>query len=347
MISKRYPQNPLIKPGDVKPSRDDFKVVCVFNCGVTRFEGDILLLLRVAEVPRNDNPDVYLTPVYDSEKGKIVVRPFDKNDKSIDFSDSRFVLTPNERFLTSISHFRIARSSDGICFTIEKTPAMTPANEYEMFGIEDPRITCINGIYFINYSCCAPLGITTCLASTRDFMTFERHGVIFTPDNKDVAIFPEKIDGKYYAFSRPASDEYEKRELWIAESPDLVCWGNHKRIMQVNPDGWENGRIGCGAVPILTDRGWLEIYHAADARNRYCLGAALLDTEKPWLVLARTPKPILEPEEPYEKEGFFGNVVFTCGALYEEGKVKLYYGAADTCIACAEIKINHIFDSLE
>lgn len=347
MIVKRNSNNPLIEPKDVKPSREDFEVVCVFNCGVTRFQDEVLLLLRVAEVPINNNPDVYLTPIFDCEKNEIVVKEFDRNDESIDFSDSRFVLPPNERFLTSISHFRIARSKDGLNFQIDETPAMTPANEYEMFGIEDPRITLIDDTYYINYSCCAPLGITTCLASTKDFKNFTRHGVIFTPDNKDVAIFPQKINGKYYAFSRPASEEYEKRELWIAESPDVVCWGNHKRIMSVSNDGWENGRIGCGAVPFLIDEGWLEIYHAADADNRYCLGAALLDKNEPWKVLKKTPAPIMEPKEDYEVHGFYGNVVFNCGVLFEEDIVKLYYGAADTSVAYAEIALEDILEKLK
>lgn len=347
MKINRSDKNPLITPADVKPSRDDFKVVCVFNTGVIRFNGDVLLLLRVAEVPINDNPDVYLTPIYDVNEGKIVVKSFDKTDKSIDFSDSRFIRTPVEQFLTSISHFRIARSSDGINFTIDETPAMSPANEYEMFGIEDPRITLIDDTYYINYSCCAPLGVTTCLASTKDFKTFTRHGVIFTPDNKDVAIFPAKINGKFYAFSRPASDEYQRRDLWIAESPDVVCWGNHKRIMAATKDGWENGRIGCGAVPFLVDGGWLEIYHAADADNRYCLGAMLLDKDQPWKVLAKSDKPIVEPVDDYEVKGFFGNVVFCCGALFEEGKVKIYYGAADTCVAYAEFELDDVMKTLK
>lgn len=347
MTVKRYSQNPLIQPKDVKPSRDDFEVACVFNCGVIRYKGDVLLLLRVAETVINDDPNVYLTPVFDQDKQSVVIKSFDRNDPTTDFSDSRFVLPAGARFLTSMSHFRVARSKDGIHFNIEDTPAMMPVNEYEMFGLEDPRITEIDGTYYINYSCCAPVGITTCVASTRDFKTFQRHGVIFTPDNKDVAIFPERVGGKYYALSRPASDEYEKREIWLAESPDLVCWGNHRRIMPVTCDGWENGRIGCGAVPFRTDKGWLEIYHAADASNRYCLGAALFDLHQPWKVLARSKTPLMAPDAPYEKEGFYGNVVFTCGALCENGIVKIYYGAADTCVAGAEIALDDIFDHLQ
>ena len=113
---KRYEGNPIITPADVKPSREDFEVVCVFNCGVTKFEDETLLLMRVAEVPKNDNPDVFLAPMLDAQTNELIIKSYDKTDKSIDFSDSRFVITPDDRVLTSISHFRIARSKDGFNF---------------------------------------------------------------------------------------------------------------------------------------------------------------------------------------------------------------------------------------
>ncbi len=109
---------------------------------------------------------------------------------------------------------------------------------------------------------------------------------------------------------------------------------------------WDNERIGGSAVPFRIEQGWLEIYHGADTKRRYCLGAVLLDAEKPWKVIARSQQPLLEPETDYEREGFFGNVVFSCGALYEDGLVKIYYGASDTSTAYAEISINEILSTL-
>ena len=339
----RSPRNPIISPADVTPSRPDFEVVCAFNCGVTRFDGDVLLLIRVAEIPVNNDPDKELVPIFNAELGEIEITEFDKTDTSIDFTDSRFVRTANEQFLTSISHFRIARSKNGLDFDIDKTPAMLPANKYEKFGIEDPRITLIDGIYWISYSAISDeTGVTTCLASTTDFLKFERHGVIFTPDNKDIAIFPEKINGNYYAFNRPSSTEYGTRDMWISESPNLTCWGNHTILMKSRPGFWDDGRIGCSAVPFRIEEGWLEIYHGASKDHRYCLGAALLDKDNPSKVLARSVEPVMEPEADYEIHGFFGNVVFTCGVLYENGLVKIYYGAADTCIGYAEASIEDI-----
>lgn len=342
----RSKQNPLILPDIIKPSREDFEVHYVMNCGVTEFEGDVLLLLRVAETPINRNPKIVMAPYFNEASGKVEVKTFNADDESVDFSDPRVIEAPDDRILTTISHMRVARSKDGINFVVEDTPAMYPENKYEEFGIEDPRITKIEDTYYINYSCCASVGVTTCLATTKDFKNFDRKGVIFTPDNKDVAIFPEKVNGKYLALNRPASAEYKRREIWISESSNLVEWGNHKQLVSVNETDWDNGRIGCSAVPFLTEKGWLEIYHAADANDRYCLGALLLDKDDPTKILGKSFKPLMEPLASYEKWGFYGPVVFLCGCLVEGDTVKMYYGAADTSVCYAEVSLKDIFSEL-
>jgi len=215
-----------------------------------------------------------------------------------------------------------------------------------MFGIEDPRISLIEGTYYINYVGVSPCGVTTCLASTKDFISFERHGVIFCPENKDVAIFPEKVNGRYYALHRPFSPLFKRNDIWIGESSDLICWGNHHCLMGPRADCWDEVKIGAGAVPFKIDDGWLEVYHGADRNGRYCLGAVLLDAEQPGKIIARADKPILEPEADYEREGFFGNAVFSCGLLCEEGKLKIYYGASDTSICYAELSLEETIESL-
>jgi predicted GH43/DUF377 family glycosyl hydrolase len=300
--------------------------------------------MRVAEKPINDNEEIEIIPLLDLNTGIVSLKEFDRNNSSINFSDPRFLVTASEWYLTSISHLRIARSKNGIDFSIDKKPAMFPENIYEIYGIEDPRITQIEGKYYINYSAVSDVtGITICLASTADFTGFTRHGVIFLPDNKDVAIFPEKINGKYYALNRPTS-LYVSRDIWISESSNLVNWGNHKRLMGSRKEHWDEAGIGAGAVPFKIKEGWLEIYHGSSKSSRYCLGAVLLDVNEPWKIIARSKEPIMEPEMDYELKGFFENVVFSCGALYEENKVKIYYGAADTCIAYAEINLDDILN---
>jgi predicted GH43/DUF377 family glycosyl hydrolase len=343
----RSQYNPIIGPKDVKPSRDNFEVIGVFNAGVARLEDEIILLLRVAERPVNANPDVVLTAVYNAGAGDIITKEFSKDDPENDFSDPRLIVRPNETFLTSISHLRLARSTNGINFEIEETAAIGPSNVYETFGIEDPRISRIDGVYYITYVAVCPAGVTTALASTKDFKTFHRQGIIFCPENKDAAIFPERIDGKYYALHRPVSPLFKKHDIWLAESPDLVCWGNHRRLIGPQPGLWDEVKVGAGASPVKIDAGWLEIYHGADRNNRYCLGAVLTDTRKPWKIIARSKKPIFEPQEDYECDGFFGNVVFTCGLLFEDGLLKIYYGAADSAVCYAQLPLAQVLEDLE
>jgi len=342
----RSPRNPIIVPKDVILSRSDFEIVGVFNAGVARFQDQVILLLRVAERPINKNPDITLTAVYDVAKRDFVLKKFSKNDPEIDFSDPRLIITPSGTYLTSISHLRLARSTDGISFDIEQTPTIAPANDYETFGLEDPRITPVDGTYYITYVAVSPLGVTTCLASTKDFKSFERYGVIFCPDNKDVVLFPEKTGDKYYALHRPVSPLFEKHEIWLAQSPNLLCWGNHRRLMGPRAGYWDDIKVGASAVPFKIKQGWLEIYHGADRNNRYCLGAVLLDSHQPWKVLARSQKPILQPQADYEIEGFFGNVVFSCGLLYEDEKLGIYYGVADTDVCFAELPLQDVLESL-
>ena len=342
----RSTKNPIIEPKDVKPSRKDFEVIGVFNAGVTRFKDQVILLLRVAERPISTDPDIVLAGVYDVTRSDIVLKEFSKDDPENDFSDPRLIIRPSETYLTSISHLRLARSADGIKFDIENAPVLGPANEYESFGIEDPRITLIDGTYYITYVAVCPHGVTTCLASTKDFKSFERKGIIFCPENKDALLFPERIDGKYYALHRPVSPLFQRQDIWIAESPDLICWGNHRPLMAPAENVWDQVRVGASAVPFKTEYGWLEIYHGVGRDGRYCLGAVILDAQQPWNVIARAENPVFEPQADYETSGFYGNVVFTCGLLYEQDKLKIYYGAADTTICYAEIPVQDVFKSL-
>ncbi len=135
--------------------------------------------------------------------------------------------------------------------------------------------------------------------------------------------------------------------MWVAYSDDLIHWGEHKFQLGCTSGTWEGGRIGGGAVPFMTDRGWLEIYHAATSDERYCLGAILLDKDYPEKVIAKSMKPIMEPEADYEVNGFKPNVVFTCGAIVRGDTVTIYYGASDEVIAAADMSVSEILDSLE
>lgn len=354
MNVKRCENNPLLVPAQVKPSRPDFQVDGVFNCGVAQYGEETILLCRVAESAVCTSPDEVRVPVVAQRDGKdeIQVVCYRKSEcPELDFSDSREIrnkagATVN---LTSLSHLRVARSRDGVHFVIDDTPSVLPTAGEDSWGMEDPRITQIGDTYYINYTSVTPNGPATSLLSTKDFVSFTRHGVIFAPENKDVTIFPEKIGGMYWAFNRPVPKAFGGPEMWLAKSPDLLHWGEQKHFcgLSADSDRWDNGRIGGGAVPFLTPRGWIKIYHAADRSNRYCLGAFLLDAQDPSRILARTREPLLQPETAYEKDGFFGNVVFTCGGLLQGDTVVIYYGAADDKICRADVALQDIFDAME
>ena len=326
-------------------SRPDFEVICAFNPGVIEFNDEILLLLRVAERPIQDDPNVVKLPILrQAEDGicGIEIRAFRRDDPNVDLDDPRIVRLPDGLMLTSISHLRMARSNDGRTFVVEDHPAVFPDRPTEAFGIEDPRITEIDGNYHIVYKSVEPRGITQTLVVTKDFVTYEKLGVIFCPENMDVCIFPEKVRGRYVALHRPQPRMIGQPNIWLAYSPDLLHWGDHRFLMGADADEWRGGRIGGGAVPFKTDKGWLEIYHSATSDNHYCLGAVLLDLEHPERILMRTPKPFMYPEAPYETTGFMPNVVFTCGALLDGDNISIYYGAADEVVAGADISLSEL-----
>jgi predicted GH43/DUF377 family glycosyl hydrolase len=344
----RYPENPLVRPQDVKPSLEGYEVICAFNAGVIECGDEILMLMRVAERPVNGSQDKVLIPIVDFEAGtaKQKVLSFSSTTEGINLDDPRVVCFPGQVYLTSISHLRIARSRDGHNFTIDEKPALSPDQEYESYGIEDPRITKLDDTYYVVYKGVAATGITQCLASTRDFVTWEKHGIILAPENMDGLLFPAKIRGKYALLHRPYPRFIGTPNMWVAYSDDLIHWGEHKFMLGCAAGTWEGGRIGGGAVPFMTDRGWLEIYHAATPDDHYCLGGLLLDAKYPENVLAKSCEPILAPEAPYETHGFKDNVVFTCGAIVRDDTLTVYYGAADESMCAADFSVREILDNL-
>lgn len=349
MRVERYVGNPIITPEMVKPYHPGFEVIGAFNAGVAQYKGEILLVLRVAERPKSEIPSIVRAPVYDEMTGEVRVYDFRLDDERYDFSDPRVIRDRKSgqlAYLTSLSYLRLARSKDGFHFSIDEEPLVYPATSLESFGIEDPRVTQIGDTYYIYFSAVSPVGIGEVLVSTKDFKNITRHGMIFAPENKDVILFPEKIGGKYYALHRPVPKGVGNPEIWIAESPDLFHWGNHRYLLGLRKGSWDSRRIGGGAVPIKTEQGWLELYHGADQKDRYSMGAILLDLHDPAKVIARSAQPILQPEARYEVEGFFGNVVFSCGALVEGDRLRLYYGVADQSMAVAEFSLAEILDSL-
>jgi predicted GH43/DUF377 family glycosyl hydrolase len=259
----------------------------------------------------------------------------------------RYIMIFRSHLTNGRSILGLARSDDGYHFKADKTPFMTPAGsgvfrEYEEYGVEDPRVTFIDGEYVITYSAYSRHGVRIGLAKTGDFEKIERFALITEADYRNVVIFPGKFNGLYARLDRPHS-EISPWSIWISYSPDLRYWGDARVIMKPAAYHWDQMKIGPGAPPFKTGQGWLNIYHGVFptmSGSVYRLGAALHDLNDPARVIGVSDHWILQPEEPYEISGYVHNVVFTCGAVPEEdGTVKIYWGGADTvmCVGTAQI----------
>lgn len=344
-IAKRFENNPLLRPSDLKPCIEGMEITCLLNPGVFRMNGKIWLLLRVAERPEQMEDRISF-PV--NNNGKIEVLSFDKNDPQLDASDPRVIKFRGQDYLTTMSYLRLVCSDDGINFY--EDPAYPPIygeGALEAFGIEDCRVATMEDGFFLTFTEVSAVAVGVGLISTTNFQKFDRKGMIFPPHNKDCALFEEKINGRYYALHRPSSPELGGNYIWLAESPDRLHWGNHKCIATTRLGSWDSARVGAGGAPIKTDEGWLEIYHGANKEHRYCLGALLLDLNDPSKVLARSVEPIMEPLAQYEQTGFFGNVVFTNGHYVDGDTIYVYYGASDEVICGATFSISEILKSLK
>ena len=246
----------------------------------------------------------------------------------------------------------IAESKDGYNFKVGAEPFLTPSTdskfgEYEEYGVEDVRISQIEDEFLLTYSAYSRHGVRIGLAKTKDFKTVERISLITQSDLRNVVIFPEKINGLYVRLDRPHS-EISKWSIWISYSPDLIHWGNSKVIIKPETYHWDEMKIGPGATPIKTDKGWLNIYHGVFETMSgvvYRLGVALHDLNDPSIVLGVSDEWILQPEAPWEITGYVPNVVFTCGAVPDsDGTVKIYWGGADSVMCVGSAKINDLVD---
>ncbi len=245
-----------------------------------------------------------------------------------------------------------AESDNGYDFKVDKNPFMIPADEgifkeYEEYGVEDPRVILLDGEYLITYSAYSRHGVRVGLAKTRDFKSVERFSLITEADYRNAVIFPEKFNGLYARLDRPHS-EISPWSIWISYSPDLKFWGESKLIMKPVKYHWDEMKIGPGAPPVKTARGWLSIYHGVFPTMDGCvyrLGVALHNLEDPSRIIAVGDEWILQPEEVYEITGYVHNVVFTCGAVPEEdGSIKIYWGGADKVMCAGTADIEQLVD---
>lgn len=331
----------MCQPQELTASRDDLEVIGVFNPGAALVGDEVVILARVAERPREQRAGYVALPYWKPGEG-VVIDWVAHED--VDLLDPRVVQRKRDGLvrLTFISHLRVLRSRDGRSIDSEEPLRFEPQAEYEEFGVEDPRITRIGEKYWITYVAVSRHGAATALASTTDFRTFERHGIIFQIENKDVVLFPEKIGGAFVAIHRPVGGTpFTQPEMWLARSDDMIHWGRHE-VMQGGESEWDAGRVGAGAPPIRTDDGWLEIYHGSRKATRegevgvYSAAAMLLDADEPHRVIRKSSGPIMLPQEDFECGGFVANVVFPTGIVDRGDVLQIYYGAADCATGVVE-----------
>jgi predicted GH43/DUF377 family glycosyl hydrolase len=349
---RRLSETVLLRPDDLKPSRDDFVVVGVFNPGAVKIHNEIVLLVRVAEMPLERRAGFVGLPRRSLE-GPIVV-DWARED-ALEWIDPRVVRRKSDGLerLTSISHLRVFRSSETPSSNWVPGPLFFPEDPTEEYGIEDPRVTEINGKYEITYVAVSRYGAGTALASTEDWGTFERHGLIYYPENKDVVLFPEQVQGQYVAFHRPnPNTHFSRPQIWLARSPDLLHWGQHECVLSGNAD-WESDRVGAGTPPIALSEGWLALYHGSRRCRRpgqvgaYSAGAVLLERGNPARILRRTHMPIMRPKADFERCGFVRNVVFPTALIDRGETLAMYYGAADTFTATVEFSRKELLGALQ
>lgn len=275
----------------------------------------------------------------------------------------------------------LATSDDGIHFVRQSDKPAFDAEDYEPDGgcIEDPRMVCMDGRYFITYAArafapgrywlpdkqfkaergtwlvkqpdCSPQFIqinhtVTYLAYTDDFVTYKKLGRITDSrlDDRDVVLFPRKINGKFYMISRPVLGE--DRSMWISASDDLMEWTSRQKLYS-GTEEWESNRLGAGCPPIETDDGWLLIYHGVNqADKNYRVGMLMLDKDDPTKVIARTKQFVMEPQYDYEKSGLYAGCVFPTGVVIKDGLMYVYYGCADKYVAVATAPLADVLDHM-
>ena len=370
----------MIKPEDIKPSSKYLKVTGVFNPAAIRdSKGDIILYIRVVEelIKKKDKNYFYSPRMEGKSKFKLKIDKF-KKEQIMDSSELDFVFKDETKRLTFISHLRrVVLDSGGFKIkSIERGPSFFGLSSDGELGIEDARITKIEGKYYMTYvTLSRDENISTSLAVSKDLKKWKRLGIIFGEQDKDVVLFPEKVKGEYIALDRPESSfHFTPPHIWIAYSKDLISWGKLDALNLTKKGDWDYDRSGAGPPPIKTDKGWLLIYHGVISNKKrkvidkivkrmdlsgsisgalrkkdllYCGGVALLDLKNPKKVIAKSKVPILFPIRRHEISIYEDKrIIFPTGAVMDGKDLLIYSGAGDVLITVKKIELNKLFKKL-
>jgi beta-1,2-mannobiose phosphorylase / 1,2-beta-oligomannan phosphorylase len=272
--------------------------------------------------------------------------------------DGETVLLARVEDRRGISHLTVAHSADGVDgWSIQPEPLLAADDGVasEQWGFEDPRTVWVDelGRFVITCTAYGPAGPAVFLATTEDFSSVERYGIVRHPEDKNAALLPHRIDGRWVLLHRPKTQFGGAHgEIVLSRSADLVSWSAPEQVLQPRPGAWwDSLRIGLGPPPLRTEHGWLLVYHGVKdtvAGEVYRVGLVLLDLHEPTRVLRRLPTWILAPVAPYERTGDVPNVVFPCGLLHDSvsDEIRLYYGAADSSICLATARLDRLLDAL-
>ena len=309
----------------------------------------------IPNLPWEDKPSDCKDVIWRSKNNPIITRDFIKNSNSIFNSavvpfEGGFAGVFRSDDTMRIQRLHVGKSADGVHWDLDDEPIrfMNEDGGYNEFEYGyDPRVCKIEDKYYVTW-CNGYKGFPTIgIAETTDFKTFIQHENAFLPFNRNGVLFPRKINGNYAMISRPSDNGHTPfGVVFYSESPDMTFWGKHKHVMSPT-GGWQSTKVGGGPVPIETDEGWLTIYHGVLTSCNgfvYSAGAAILDSEKPWIVKYRTKPYIIAPREIYECVGDVPNVVFPCTNLCDAdtGRIAVYYGAADTVIGMAYTTVDDL-----
>jgi beta-1,4-mannooligosaccharide/beta-1,4-mannosyl-N-acetylglucosamine phosphorylase len=250
----------------------------------------------------------------------------------------------------------VGRSANGIDWNIDSEVIHFQPSDPRVTEIQesfehayDPRVTWLEDRYYVTW-CNGYHGPTIGIGYTADFKSFHQLDNAFLPFNRNGVLFPRKVNGSYLMLSRPSDNGHTPfGDIFVSESPDMIHWGRHRHVMGTKSWTWESTKIGAGPTPIETTEGWLLIYHGVLTSCNgyvYSMGAALLDLDEPWKVIARSRDYLLSPQVTYEQVGDVPNVVFPCAALVDgaTGRLTVYYGAADTVVCLAHGYVSEIVD---
>jgi len=317
----RYEHNPVLTSQEVP-----YASTLVFNAGVIKWKGQYVMVFR-------------------NDYNHVRQARFEGTNIGICFSPDGI-------------HWEV---SPKVCFDIrdKALEAKFDVPAGEITRCYDPRLTVIEDEVYMTFAVDTKHGLRGGIAKTTDFENWEILSLT-VPDNRNMVLFPEKINGKYVRLERPMpvySRGRDRFDMWMSESPDMIYWGNAKLVSAVEDFNYTNDKVGPGAPPVKTDKGWLVFTHGVDIdsergkngwedtwKKRYCAGMVLLDLQDPSKVIGVYRDPLLAPETEYEAvDGFRTNVIFPTGAILEDdGTVKVYYGAADTVIALATADVNEL-----